>query len=282
MQCRYVVWRDGVPCRCRRCINCLVTYRKSWALRIMHEARYYPISSFVTFTYNDDHLPATGSLVKEHMQKFFRDVRYDFKTSPLVGTIDGSLRYYMAGEYGDMMRPHYHAIIFGLSPFDRISRELVMDNWPRCDWLRLPLDKCFGTLSINSAEYVAGYVHKKYYGSVQRKMYQDNGLIPPYSAKSLGIGKRYAIEHATQICERGYVLKDGKRLPVPKYYYDILIRKPRKDGCMSDQKLNVFYENLIERNEESALSPADSARLAALMEAEQITFERRGKGVHRD
>lgn len=282
MQCRHVIYRNGVPCRCRKCINCLVTYRKGWALRIMHEARYYPVNSFITFTYNDDHLPPTGSLVKEHMQKFFRDLRYDFKCSPLSGTIDGSLRYFVAGEYGDLMRPHYHAAVFGLSPHDRMSREMVMDNWPRCDWLSLPLDKAFGTLTISSAEYVAGYIHKKYFGSLQRRMYQDNGLVPPYSAKSIGIGKRYAIEHATQICERGYVLKDGKKLPVPKYYYDILIRKPRKDGCLEDEKLNIFYENLLERNQESALDFKSSRNLAELLEAEQITFERRGKGLHRN
>lgn len=248
----------------------------------MHEVPYYPISSFVTFTYNDDNLPASGSLIKEDMQKFFRDFRYDFSLSDLSKTLpDGKIKYYLAGEYGDSnFRPHYHAIIFGLSPFDRQSREIVMDNWKKCDWLSLDLNKAFGTVTMQSAEYVAGYVHKKYFGSYQKKIYQDNGLIPPYSAKSLGIGSRYALKHIEQIVTRGYVLVDGKKRPVPQYYYDLLLRNPRKKALLLNDNLNRFYDDLLERNnftfEESCGMITNAERIA--LDAEAVY--RRGKGQH--
>lgn len=277
--------KEGVPCRCRKCLNCQITYRLAWSMRMMHESTYYPISSFITFTYNDDYLPKYGSLVKEHMQKFFRDLRYDFKLSPLSKTLppDSPLKYFVAGEYGELMRPHYHAVVFGLSPFDRTSRELVMDNWPRCDWLSLPLNKCFGTLTPGSAEYVAGYIHKKYNGSLQRRMYTDNNLVPPYSAKSLGIGKRYAVAHARQIVDRGYVLsKTGAKLPVPKYYYDLLIINPRKELSCSDDLLNNLYFDLIERNSIVLKDYLASREASKVRYAENFTRSRRGSFFHKN
>lgn len=282
MTCRNPVKVNGVMCRCRKCLNCQITYRQAWGLRIMHESTRYPSSSFVTFTYNDDHLPSNGSLVKEHMQKFFRDLRYDVKNSKIYHTLpDGKIRYYMAGEYGETtMRPHYHAIIFGLNPQNRETREIIMDNWPKADWLSLDLDKTFGTVTRKSAEYVAGYVHKKYNGSLQRKMYQDNGLIPPYSTKSLGIGREYAIFHAQQILERGYCLSDtGKKLPVPDYYIDLLVKNPRKKN-IDDDLLNKFYFDIIERNMPTLQDQLNAPIIGARKHAESFTLSRRGVGQH--
>lgn len=281
MTCKNAVMVNGALRRCRKCLPCQITYRQSWGLRIMHESTRYLSSSFVTFTYNDDYLPSNGSLVKDHMQKFWRDLRYDLRSSSLRFALpDGKLRYYMAGEYGDTMRPHYHAIIFGLNPQTRETREIIMDNWPRADWLSLPLDRTFGSVTRQSAEYVAGYVHKKYNGSLQRKMYQDNGLIPPYSTKSLGIGKEYAVRHARQILELGYCLSDtGKKLPVPDYYIDLLVKNPRKCN-IDDDLLNKFYFDIIERNMPTLLDQLYAPIIGARKHAESFTLARRGVGQH--
>lgn len=284
MTCKNAVFVNGALRRCRKCLPCQITYRQAWGLRIMHESTRYLSSSFVTFTYNDDYLPSNGSLVKEHMQKFWRDLRYDLKSSNLRFALpDEKLRYYMSGEYGDStrtMRPHYHAIIFGLNPTTRETREIIMDNWPRADWLSLNLEKTFGTVTRKSAEYVAGYVHKKYSGSLQKRIYQDNGLIPPYSTKSLGIGREYAIFHARQILERGYCLSDtGKKLPVPEYYIDLLVKNPRKKN-IDDNLLNDFYFDIIERNEPTWHDIVNAPIVAARKNAEAFTLSRRGVGQH--
>lgn len=280
-KCPYSV--NGVLVRCRtKCLPCQITYRRAWGLRIMHESVRYPSSSFVTFTYDDDHLPADGSLHKDHMQKFFRDLRYDLKSTNIPLTLpDGKIKYFVAGEYGDKnFRPHYHAIIFGLNPNNRDTRDIIMSNWTNCDWMSLDLNKAFGSVTRQSAEYVAGYIHTRYSGSYQKKMYQDNGLVPPYSAKSIGIGKEYALTHARQIIERGYILSDsGKKLPVPQYYYDLLVRNPRKKD-IDNEFLHRIYEDIAERILPTFQEQKDAKVLGLIAAAEQFTLSRRGSNFH--
>lgn len=74
-------------------------------------------SSFVTFTYDDDHLPLVydeetdtwhPTLHKRHVQLLLKQLRH---ATPL------QVRYFGAGEYGEKTgRPHYHLIFFGLDP----------------------------------------------------------------------------------------------------------------------------------------------------------------------
>lgn len=62
------------------------------------------------------------------------------------------LRFYLVGEYGDISeRPHYHAIVFGLSP---LQEKLVSRAWTKGFTY-------VGELTPDSAQYVAGYVTKK-------------------------------------------------------------------------------------------------------------------------
>lgn len=98
---------------------------------MIHEAAYWEefhneYSWFLTLTYDDEHLPFGGTLVKEHIQDFFKRLRWHIGTK--------KLRYYVVGEYGSqcpdhelidcpacggLQRPHYHAIIFGWTPMDK-------------------------------------------------------------------------------------------------------------------------------------------------------------------
>lgn len=118
----------------------------------MHEAKQHRFNTWVTLTYDDEHLPGRywtglteyktrkriygGTLHKEHIQKFFRairkalsskaarerfDVLFEYKVHAVMGLRPiPQLRYYYAGEYGENWgRPHYHACIFGLEFNDR-------------------------------------------------------------------------------------------------------------------------------------------------------------------
>lgn len=98
---------------CGKCIGCRLERSRQWAIRCMHEASLYEDNCFITLTYNDDHLPSNGSLDKTHFQKFLKRLRKSIYPQ--------KLRYYHCGEYGDEGgRPHYHAIIFGWSPSDKV------------------------------------------------------------------------------------------------------------------------------------------------------------------
>ena len=99
---------------CRRCAACRSKKSQEWAIRCFHESQMYDeLSSFITLTYDPEHLPQGKTLVKEHPQKFIRALRDKLKPR--------KLRYLCAAEYGEQKdRPHYHFIIFGWMPEDKI------------------------------------------------------------------------------------------------------------------------------------------------------------------
>jgi len=64
---------------------------------------------------------------------------------------DRAIRYYLVGEYGDEThRPHYHAALFGVSTLDTAPGECWEYGLHHV-----------GDLTLQSAQYVAGYVTKK-------------------------------------------------------------------------------------------------------------------------
>lgn len=138
----------------------------------MHE-----FSSFVTLTYDNEHLPSGASLVPKHTQLFLKLLRK--RLGP-----ERPLRYYLVGEYGDeTQRPHYHAALFGVSP---LEWELVQSCWPH-GAVDNPVKKRLGTLTLESAQYIAGYVTKKMTAHDDVRL---NGRYPEFARMSLrpGIG----------------------------------------------------------------------------------------------
>ena len=107
---------DGLDVPCGKCMACRMTRRKEWSLRMLHELKYHNDASFVTLTYDDNHVPDCQSLVKADLQKFFKRLR------KLIAP--RKIRYFACGEYGRRTgRPHYHAILYnsGLSQEHIIS-----------------------------------------------------------------------------------------------------------------------------------------------------------------
>lgn len=120
---------------CGKCIACRLAYSRQWADRCMLEASFHDSNYFVTLTYDNEHLPLvetidndTGeiihnaTLVKRDLQLFFKRLR---KALP-----DCKIRYYACGEYGSQtLRPHYHAIIFGLTLDDLVLYKMSPDGY---------------------------------------------------------------------------------------------------------------------------------------------------------
>lgn len=99
--------RQIVPCG--KCNFCLMSRRADWTFRISQEAKLHSYSDFLTFTYDDEHLPLDRSLQKRDVQLMFKSLRKAIYPS--------KVRYYVVGEYGtETSRPHYHCILFGLDP----------------------------------------------------------------------------------------------------------------------------------------------------------------------
>ncbi len=171
---------EAMQLPCGQCTSCRLEKSRIWGARIVHEAAYLEeeynlYSSFITLTYNELHLPMHGSLVKEHLQKFFKRMRAHIEPR--------RIRYYASGEYGSqcpkheihdcpqcgrIQRPHYHAIILG---FDFPDRYYIGEREGLCIYHSETLSKLWqfgyheiGSCSFESAAYVARYVMKKQTG----------------------------------------------------------------------------------------------------------------------
>lgn len=111
----------------------------------MLEAQLHEFSSFWTLTYSDDYLPPGATLVPRDLQLFLKRLR---RLLPAGRPI----RFFGVGEYGDdTWRPHYHLALFGLAS---IEVDTVQAAWR--------MGFCHGgELTLESAQYLAGYVTKK-------------------------------------------------------------------------------------------------------------------------
>lgn len=132
--------KDGIICPCGKCVSCLINKRKKWVLRMVIEAKAHQHNVFLTLTYKD--MPDGGNLVPTHLEKYWKRLRK-------AGL---KFRYFACGEYGGrFQRPHYHAILFGVS---MKSEKLLSDCWG-LGYIYLKEAK------LEMMEYVAGYVTKK-------------------------------------------------------------------------------------------------------------------------
>lgn len=164
----------------------------------MIESAQYGDNCFLTLTYDDEHVPKDGSLVPRDMQLFLKRLRK--KIQPR------KLRFFGVGEYGDNSeRPHYHIALFGLQSCLRgyTSPRRNGTCCEVCDSMRLVwgLGNVFlGTLTEQSAAYVAGYVVKKLTAADDVRL---NGRRPEFARMSLrpGIGAGFMDEVASVLLE---------------------------------------------------------------------------------
>lgn len=215
-------WRIYPPIAipCGQCIGCRLQRSAEWALRCVHEAQLHDSNCFITLTYAPEHIPADGSLHKEHFQLFMK--RFRKQVSPIMP------RYYMCGEYGeDLGRPHYHAIIFGYDFPDKVFYEIksgqrlylspsLVKLWPY-GFHRI------GHMSFEAAGYVARYCTKKITGKAASSHYGDR--IPEYNQMSLkpGIAADWYAKYAqSDVWPHDYIIHEARKCRVPRYYSKML------------------------------------------------------------
>lgn len=185
---------------CGKCLACRIRRRSVWTIRMIHEMAVHQKTRFITLTYRDDVLPRRGNdprgiLVKSDLQNFFKRYR---KLSRVPG-----LKYYACGEYGELSRPHYHAIVFG----DDVTEGQLNEYWG--------LGRTESEApTARALAYVAGYVSKKL-GIAPN--FQDSRPAP-FQLSSQGLGLRWAQENVYEILAEGAVLRETTRLPIPRAY----------------------------------------------------------------
>lgn len=95
----------AVPCG--KCEDCLKARARGWAFRILKECELYENNFFITFTYDDLHVPYSDklcqTLIKDEISKFNKALKTYLKRKGL----ESGFRFYGVGEYGsNTFRPH--------------------------------------------------------------------------------------------------------------------------------------------------------------------------------
>lgn len=190
---------------CGSCLGCRKSRAREWALRCRLEASRHLLSSWVTLTYADEHVPVT--LSKAHVSSYMRRLRKAIR--PV------QVRFFASGEYGERThRPHYHAILFGLPE----TEQRVVKAWPY-GFARVD------PLTPAAISYVAGYCSKKigYRLEQGERLDLETGELyqwqPPFTlmSRNPGIASSFRDHPASW---RSHAVLDGITQPVPRYLHN--------------------------------------------------------------
>jgi len=221
---------------CGRCLGCLLARGRDWTVRCLHESRFHDFSWFVTLTYSDDQLHqylSHPSLNPPDMQRFFKRLR----------KAGHKVRYLYCGEYGEQTeRPHYHAIIFGLTFTDlkpyttRNGNQLYTSAKLEAIWSHGNV--VIGALTPETVAYTCGYTVKKLYGPDATTFYASRGTYPPYISMSRkpGIGTGFVSDNLEFIAGNDFVyMTPTFKTKVPRFYDKILKRKFSRNPLYSTE-----------------------------------------------
>lgn len=206
---------------CGKCIGCRMAWARMWAIRCCHESQLHAASCFVTLTFDQEHVPRTGSVSKRDWQLFAKRVRRKC----------GPFRFFACGEYGGLnRRPHYHALMFGmdfredaipLEKKDLYTSPTLVERWENGN-------VSIGAVTPKSAAYVASYSVKK-----QREQMDPERLCrfdsktgeywyvePEFVLMSRrpGLGRGWIEKFKSDVYPSDEVVLSGRRVSPPRYY----------------------------------------------------------------
>ncbi|QXP44162.1 MAG: replication initiator protein [Arizlama microvirus] len=227
---------------CGTCDACKLNKSRAWSIRIMHEVQQTPEGScFCTLTYDDEHLPKNCSLVVEDCQKFFKRLRKN---------TGKKIRYFLGAEYGEKgSRPHYHAILFGLTKADH---KLIQLSWG-LGYIHV------GDVSHDSARYVAGYTMKKLHGDAAIT-YQLKGIKPEFALMSRGgktgkgIGYGYVEKNSEWVKRNGFCIVKGNKVGLPRYYTQKVFVTDEERQQLHEKRQEVINQAYEKSKEKSGVS----------------------------
>ena len=256
-----------VPIPCRHCLSCRIDSITSWHYRVMSEYICKP-SSFVTVTYDDNHLfyhhsdllddaysrynPLVSrhdfglnigffpSLNQTHLSKYVDNLRHYVKRLPddfvSHNRIYRNFRYICASEYGDMFnRPHAHFLFLGLDFSDCAG--LFKKFWKYGSVKVLPV--------LNGGiRYVLKYFEKNQDSDLRDSLYFDYGIDPPSITFSKGIGKEWFLSHYDDISTTGMIRCGSRYIPVPPYFSNMFAKYSEDYIYNRFKNIDRSFENL--------------------------------------
>lgn len=245
---------DDTPLPCGSCPNCQARRTSQWSYRLMMEAKELP-SLFLTLTYSNDFflrrsenvsiaeynrysiLTKNGFLTlrKNAIPLFMKRLR---KASRV------KLKYYCVGEYGGKTRrPHYHVLLFGLALNSR-TIELIENAWS-VEGISLG-QVHYGEVNGASVGYTLKYMCKPW-----QMIHARDDRQQQFALMSKGLGSNYltapAIRyHRVNLDNYFLTLVDGKKVSMPRYYYE---RIYTHDDLLGIKQNALLREDLINEHE---------------------------------
>ena len=189
---------------CGGCLACRANKARDWAIRCQLELKDHNEACWVTLTYSDDMLPLT--LQKPDLSAWLKRLRARHQQSR-------SIRFFASGEYGERtQRPHYHAILFGLS-----DDPSIQDTWQHG---HVQVDE----LTPASIAYVAGYTSKKIGWKLEPRERSDpeTGECYTWQPPFIHMSRRPGIASSVRdnwLSWRKTAIYNGRSVPVPQFLH---------------------------------------------------------------
>lgn len=232
----FYVKDQGFYAPCRQCPACKKKRISEWTIRMLDEySSWKGRACFLTLTYENKYLE-NYSLDHRDVQLWLKKIR---KYTGL------RLRYYCAGEYGKKtQRPHYHVVLYGMSPLEyfllctvaELSRRdncvVTEDRYWYKGSVTVGIDAC-----ENALRYTAKYINKLQYG--QWRDITWHGRRPPYQACSKKLGLSYVEKNASELRESKYVVRGDLKLGLPSVYKKYL-----------GLDVSDYYDEINKKNDE--------------------------------
>lgn len=246
---------------CRKCVGCRLSKSREWANRLVLEQLYHQESWFLTLTYDDEHLPPaypvnpdTGEILSVHatlvkcdLQKFMKRLRFNSGQQ---------IRFFAAGEYGSQTyRPHYHLLLFGLHLDDLV---LLKQNFASQPYFTSDfISKCWpfgihilGSISFQSAAYVARYTLKKATHGFDRRFYEAAGIEPEFQLMSNrpGIARQFYDDHPEIFRFDSFSVSTptgGLKMRPPEYFRKLFKDSHSVEYFERSQKARLSAENVM-------------------------------------
>lgn len=287
---------------CGSCLGCRTTRAREWAVRCALEEVGHPVSSFVTWTYDDKYLPPT--LSRSALSACVKRLRTELHPS--------SVRFFACGEYGERTRrAHYHALLFGVRP-ESLNVSKCWRAWV-CGRRHVHTDECatepigfqyVDVVTPARIAYVAGYVSKKLevdYAPAHDRVDASTGEVYRYQPPFLQMSRRPGIGARARKYWRDWRAKahhDGSTFKAPRYLHDAWKRavgaeaevyqvtesgqafvRNEASEALREEKFAAWYES-VKRGEDSPFHwkrVRDGEEIAK--SRERLSQERRGLGV---
>lgn len=261
---------------CRSCLECYNQSRKEWIYRAVAESYCHDSMIFLTLTYSDDNIPMT-EFVDENTGEIFKHstLRYrDFQLfmKSFRKSLNKPVRFMVCGEYGShTFRPHYHAIIYGVSLDDFKGLKLYNvnshgDMLYTCEEIERIWNKGYVVCSIanvSTMAYVSGYVAKKADSFSSKRFFSESGIVAPFirSSNKPGLGVPFIdsfLGSFDSVYDYISVPTDSEPVKIrltprwkekweKKLVYDPLTLDPSYDINVSDEYLTDYKKSKIER-----------------------------------